>query len=119
MNILKVFISLAILLKCVTASRDGMTGFKTAVDHGDLMGAVNIYKQDMISKLKYVLQANNPGFIIEFIKGLGLANRDTLALLCTEQSLDIMKQVIGQVEFSRDSLIHAASEPKVFCSPEK
>ena len=119
MRISIVAIFLVIFVKCTDGSLMNIHKFKNAVDEGDLETVVDMCRQGIISNVNYVIEKAAPNFIINFIKQFNLIGKCVLAELCTVRSMEVIKQVNDQVEFPQTSLIYAASEPVVFCSPER
>ena len=114
MKISVVAVLFAIFAKCTIGSVTDKNPFVKAVNEGDLETAVSIFRQSMgawSERVKYVIQEGAPNFIINFIKQLNLTDEDTLAILCTQRSLDVMKQIIDLVGFPQDRLMGAASRP--------
>ena len=100
-----------------------MEAFKEAVENNNLETAVKIFQGGEASfqsgGIKHAIQRGDPDFIVRFIKRVKPADKAVLTTILTDCSLDVMKQVIEQVDFPRENLLSAASEPSVFCSQEK
>ena len=105
MNILKYSILLAIPLKCVIASENGVK--KMSLRHLERMDLENQEKYEILGKrtdlFDYVV-TKSVEFIVGFINQVGNAKRPTLAALFIKRS-DIVDQVLKKIKYNDDDLM--------------
>ena len=122
MQLLSIATLVVLIVKCIVASSDELTDFNEAVDDGDLAKAIELFQQEWElcdERADYVFETKSSKFIINFIE---LAKEIWVRLLSNlyeKATKEIIDEVLKKIEFSDEVLSHAASSPKLACSPKE
>ena len=123
MKLLQTTTLAAILMKCIAASTLGMIQVRDAIEERDFATIKELFKGNLLlcyETINCVIDTEDRGLIVDFIKHAELANRYTFAALYQKGLTEVIQQSFKEFDLSKGTTsVSPASPQELVCSPGK